>query len=474
MWIIGGENNSADKVESYHTNNDNWTVEKSLLKGRKQASCWVFEDYLFVGGGKDVNGTILDSIECYDPRTETWYNWGQLPNPITGCAAFVVGDLLHIFDGVGNAGVLTLDLNKSTTNLNDIYFQDLNTTSPVQAEVADGSVTASKMADGSVTSSKIANQSINSSKVTKGAIGIYQLNDKVLKYLKPEITTQPQAQSQTVYADSNVSFSVTAEGKYLSYQWKKNGSNLTGETNSTMTITDANATQHDGNYSVVVSNDFGSVESSLVEIKVTDSLLNGLVGWWKFDETNGTVAYDSSGNGNDGNLTNGPTWVSGKIGGALSFDGINDYILTPLKGRRNIDITWSLWIKTQTTIGGMIGVSENTWSGGGQSFSISSGKPKIDACQVSSRTGNNLVSTNTWTHCLFAVENSGSVKVFVNGNISIDSAMDWFKYDGTSFLMRIGHIPTQGGYYSGLIDDVRIYDRALPAAEVQALYNLGQ
>ena len=52
--------------------------------------------------------------------------------------------------------------------------------------------------------------------------------------------------------------------------------------------------------------------------------------------------------------------------------------------------------------------------------------------------------------------------------------MDWFKYDGTSFLLRIGHIPTQGGYYSGLIDDVRIYDRALSAAEVQALYNLGQ
>ena len=54
---------------------------------------------------------------------------------------------------------------------------------------------------------------------------------------------------------------ITAEGKYLTYQWKKDGVDLTGETNATLNITDANATLHDGNYSVVVSNDFGSVES---------------------------------------------------------------------------------------------------------------------------------------------------------------------------------------------------------------------
>ena len=111
-----------------------------------------------------------------------------------------------------------------------------------------GSVTSNKIATGAVTASKIANNTI-----TKA-----QLNDQILKYLKPEITTQPQAQA--VYADAtNVSISVTAEGKYLTYQWKKDGVDLTGETNATLNITDANATLHDGNYSVVVSNDFGSL-----------------------------------------------------------------------------------------------------------------------------------------------------------------------------------------------------------------------
>ena len=120
----------------------------------------------------------------------------------------------------------------------DLYRKDGNAsagTPLVQAEVADGSVTTAK------------------------------LNSTILKYLKPEITSEPQALA--VYADSNASFSVTAEGKYLAYQWKKDGVDLTGETNATLNITDANATLHDGNYSVVVSNDFGSVESELLNLR---------------------------------------------------------------------------------------------------------------------------------------------------------------------------------------------------------------
>ena len=74
---------------------------------------------------------------------------------------------------------------------------------------------------------------------------------------------------------------------------------------------------------MVVSNAFGSVTSSVAQIDVNGSLTEGLVGWWKFDETDGTVASDSSGNGNDGTLTNGPlgqkeNWRS------LEFDGVND------------------------------------------------------------------------------------------------------------------------------------------------------
>ena len=131
----------------------------------------------------------------------------------------------------------------------DLYRKDGNAsagTPLVQAEVADGSVTAAKIASKN--------------------FGKDQISDSILKYLKPEIISQPQA--STIYAEGDGSVSFSVEGKYLTYQWKKDGVDLTGETNATLNITDANATHHDGNYSVIVSNDFGSVESGKILVDV--------------------------------------------------------------------------------------------------------------------------------------------------------------------------------------------------------------
>jgi formylglycine-generating enzyme required for sulfatase activity len=97
-------------------------------------------------------------------------------------------------------------------------------------------------------------------------VGKTDLDDLILMYLRPEITAQPQ--SQTAHTDSNVTFGVSAEGKYLSYQWQKNGFDLAGETSPTLVVTEASASLHDGNYSVVVSNDFGSVASQSTSLQV--------------------------------------------------------------------------------------------------------------------------------------------------------------------------------------------------------------
>ena len=78
------------------------------------------------------------------------------------------------------------------------------------------------------------------------------------------------------------------------------------------------------------------------------SLMNqGLVGYWSMNEGTGTTAYDGSGNGNNGTLTNGPQWTTGKVGGALQFDGVDDYVEVPNSTGLNPSdtITIEAWVK---------------------------------------------------------------------------------------------------------------------------------
>src|SRR5712671_6332926 len=75
-------------------------------------------------------------------------------------------------------------------------------------------------------------------------------------------------------------------------------------------------------------------------------LNSGLVGNWSFNQADlaGVIAYDRSGNANNGTLTNGPKQAIGKIGQGLSFDGTNDYVATTNEINSSGDFTLSMWM----------------------------------------------------------------------------------------------------------------------------------
>src|SRR3989338_2173060 len=77
-------------------------------------------------------------------------------------------------------------------------------------------------------------------------------------------------------------------------------------------------------------------------------ITSGLIGHWKFDETSGTSASDSSGNNNTGTLTNSPTWTTGKINSALSFDGTDDYVNIGNMNVSGSGITIAAWVKADS------------------------------------------------------------------------------------------------------------------------------
>ena len=111
------------------------------------------------------------------------------------------------------------------------------------------------------------NRTVTPQMIQSSSITTAQLNEQILKYLKPEITLAPQAPG-LIFNGQTITLHSHAEGKYLNYQWYKNGQAIAGADKKRFVIEDVNGTQHDGNYTVVVSNDFGSVTSALTPLQV--------------------------------------------------------------------------------------------------------------------------------------------------------------------------------------------------------------
>jgi hypothetical protein len=203
---------------------------------------------------------------------------------------------------------------------------------------------------------------------------------------------------------------------------------------------------------------------------------NGLVSYWTFDEASGTTAYDRSGNGNDGALTNGPTWTSGKVGGALSFDGVNDYVDIPSNSVLNptTAITVSAWIKSAVSseYPGAWQVVSNYSS---YILGTSQGGSKAMCFIVHTNTWNysycyTVSDPENWHHFVGTYDKTISEeKLYVDGVLRSTTTASGNLNNGGG--LHIGHRECCGEYFNGRVDDVRIYNRALSESEIQAIYN---
>ena len=157
-------------------------------------------------------------------------------------------------------GSVLSDLNRTVTKsmLGSDVLADLNS-SLAPASVTRDKLSADVLAD--------LNRTVTPQMIQSSSITTAQLNEQILKYLKPEITLQPQAPG-LIFSGQSMNLSSQAQGKYLTYQWQRNGQPIAGATGPSFSIADVNGSLHDGNYSVVVSNDFGSVTSALTPLQV--------------------------------------------------------------------------------------------------------------------------------------------------------------------------------------------------------------
>jgi len=201
----------------------------------------------------------------------------------------------------------------------------------------------------------------------------------------------------------------------------------------------------------------------------------GLVGYWSFDEGSGTIAYDRSGNNNNGTLINGPTWQDEsncKKGKCLSFDGVNDYVSYGSNKIPTGDApkTISTWVKTSTSgpqvvVGFGNTVSNQEFSLG---FEIGGDSRGIWLDYLGSGCMSGIFGTSgEWANIAVTYESS-NVALYLNGKL-IKTCV---KYLSTGNSYRtIGTRIGNSWWLNGSVDEVRIYNRALSDAEIQAIYN---
>jgi len=309
--------------------------------------------------------------------------------------------------------------------------------------------------------------------------------------LAPAIAVQP-TNATTPYAGS-AAFSVAATGMTpLSYQWFQNGSPLSdggviaGSASPSLAlngVTDNNA----GNYSVIITNAYGSVTSSVVSLTVLNCTAPapGLVSWWPGEGN----ALDIV-SGNNGILNGKVTYANGEVGQAFSFDGSSGWVDVPNVAALNPTGPFSVecWVKasSQQFFPQVLVVDKSHGWTDGTGWAIQTGTDGTAAFFYG--TGGNSgspanfhgVSTltsildNQWHH-LAGVWTGTEIRIYEDGVLQNTLPLTTPPANNTRDV-EIGRSWGGGSpsrFFHGLIDEVSIYNAALTANEIAAIYGAG-
>jgi hypothetical protein len=202
---------------------------------------------------------------------------------------------------------------------------------------------------------------------------------------------------------------------------------------------------------------------------------------WKLDEAEGDIAYDSAGD-NDGTLYGGPVWrpADGKVDGALQFDGIDDYVSAPyiLDAGAGAFSTFA-WIKAGTPGQVVISQADQTIGRGVRAGSTWLGTDLSGGKLITGLMGtvfgplesDSVITDGQWHHVGLVYDLTAFHRhLYVDGaQVAEDTNPVGGVASNGGLHIGAGQDLDASGFFSGLIDDVRIYNQALNAEEIAAL-----
>ncbi len=424
-------------LEVYDPQTNTWTTKTSMPTARCATGVGVVNGILYVAGGDPGNSNVFSTVEAYNPATDTWTTKAPMPTARSWFAMSVLNGLIY---AVG-----------SGLSLNPVEVYDPST------DLWTTGLTPMPTGRTTLTSG-----------VVNGlfyAIGGPGVGSTVEAY-------NPATDSWTTQPSLSVARSILGGGAIGGTLYAVGGWN---GSNSVTTI------------------------EAFTPITTCVAPPSGMVSWWPGDGN----ANDIVGT-NNGTLVNGTSFAAGKVGQAFSFDGLDDGFEVTLSPSNPLiitdePITIDLWYKPPSVIPSgaiytLVEAGQAIPVGGtghyvvdtGNTGGLSGGKVRfLDRNTSGSVLRQVITSTGLplgqWTHLAATVDGTGQGVIYFNGVAQPLSVETENVGDRTSMLekLTIGYTSdtsqATGGvrFTEGLIDEVEIFNRALSATEIQAIFNAG-
>ncbi len=229
---------------------------------------------------------------------------------------------------------------------------------------------------------------------------------------------------------------------------------------------------------------YGNPSAPSASDSQTFRLVNGLQAYWPMNETSGNSVADTSINANTGTATdatvgNGdgntppPANSGGQYSYARNFDGTDDYVTAGTSVLTTGATTVSMWVKKDTSVLEYFG--DLLVGGGGLILATTANNIIYMGFRGSAdlSSGNNVIPTGSWTHLIWVYTGGdksldASYALYVNG---VSQSFTRGGVNGSATTTnKLGNEQNNSGYYDGMIDDVRVYNRVLSADEISQLY----
>jgi len=461
IYVIGGGDlalyptvKTFSTVEEYDPATDTWTRKADMPTARGWHSASVLDGRIYVIGGSSAapsGGTAILTVEVYDPATDSWIQKGNIPERMGACFTSAVDGKIYAFGGYWG-----LDKVREYDPVTDTWIQkaDMPTRRCGHStSVVDGNIYAVGGHPGSSPYPGLA------------AVEIYDPATDTWT-AAPDMPTG-RCGVRTSVVDGKIYAIGGYTGTWLSAMC------VTVEEYEPPLVVDFNG---DGK---VDFEDFSMLaqyrcrdDSPFVDHRLDCEDLAGLaeywltypgvVAYWELDETEGIVAHDSVGD-NDAYIA-GALWqpAGGKVGGALQFDGVDDlgvtnFVLNPA------DASFSIFVWVKGLAPGQVIISQT----GGANWLLADvsegnlmtelqGTGRFDG-PLSSQT---VIIDGDWHRVGLTWDKPNRILYVDDAEVAKDTQTGLAASTGGLYF-GAGKNLVPASFFSGLIDDVRIYDRAI-------------